>query len=243
MPMGVALDSFIISMEYAGFVAIVLLVYCLCSRHQNDSDNLNVFQRLPLLLPAVGFVITILIVANTGITPMGQYQGVNSRQLTVVSGEITTFTIRDQEFYTRTLEVYGSYSLGVNDSVHIDITVTQDSTYIDTLSLDVQYSSLHPTVSGEASIPLDPGYYSLQINFTRYDAGILEEDPGHLQVSLDQPLVEGFTAEIVDWSTYQFATNILCFVFILGGLCIGSPTKRKPREDETDWKTTSNYEY
>ena len=142
--MGVALDSFIVSMEYAGFVAILLLVYCLCSRHQNDSGNLNVFQRLPLLLPSVGFVITILIVANVGITPMGQYQGVNSRQFTTLSGETTTFTIRDQEFYTNSLEVYGSYSLGVNDSVHIDITVTQDSAYVDTLSLVVQYSSLHP---------------------------------------------------------------------------------------------------
>ncbi len=241
--MGVALDSFVLMMEYAGLVAIVLLIFCLFSRYTNNSGSLNVFQRLPLLLPAVGFVITMLIVANAGITPMGQYQGVNSIQLYANSGETMTFTIRDQEFYTNSLEVYGSYYLEVNDSIHINITVTQDSTYVDTLILDVQYSPLHQTVSGEARIPLDPGYYSLQITFTRYDAGILEEDPGYLQVALDQPLVPGFTAEVVDWSTYQFAMNILSIVFILGGLCIGSPTKRAPRKDESDWKTTSEYEY
>jgi len=241
--MGFALDSFLITMEYAGFVAIVLLIFCLFSRYTNNSGNLNVFQRLPLLLPAVGFVITILIVANMGITPMGQYQGVNSRQFYAGSGETMTFTIRDQEFYTNSLEVYGSYYLEVNDSIQIDITINQDGTYVDTLSLDVQYSSLHPTVWGEASIPLDPGYYSLQIDFEIYDNGILEENPGYLQISLDQPLVVGFTREVVDWTTYQFATNIMCLVFFLGGLCIGSPTKREPRKDESDWKTISEYEY
>jgi len=230
-------------MEYAGFIAIVLLIFCLFSRHRNDTGNLNVSQRLPLLFPAVGFVITILLIVNLGIVPMAQYQGVNSHHFSVLSGETTTFTIRNQEFYTKSLEVYGSFSLEFNDSIHIDVAIFQNTTYIDTLSLDVYYSSLHPIVWGEAVIPLDPGYYSLQIDFTIFDSGVLQEDSEYLQFSLDQPLVDGFTAEVVDWSTYQFAMNIMSVLFLLGGLCIGSPTKREPRKDESDWKSTSEYEY
>ena len=151
--------------------------------------------------------------------------------------------MRDQEFYSNSFEVYGSYYLEYNDSIHIEVTVSQDSIVIDTIDLAIYYSSMQSVVSSQESITLAPGSYNLQVNFTRYDAGILEEDPGSLQMFVSQPLVAGFTEEIVDWSTFQFVINIGCVVFLFGGLGIGSSTKREPKKDETDWKTTSEYEY
>ena len=241
--MGAALDSFVITVEYAGIVTIVLLALCLISRFRNNSGSLNVFQRMPLLLPALGFVITVMLVTSMGIAPMAQYQGVNSRQYYTQNGERTSFTLRDQEFYSHSLEVYGSYYLELNDSIYIDVFVSQSGILIDTLSLDIDYSSIQNTVTGRETITLDPGAYDVQVNFTRYDGGLLEEDPGYIQITFSQPLIEGFTEEIVDWSSFQFAINISCILIILGGLCIGSSTKREPKKDESDWKTTSEYEY
>ena len=83
---------------------------------------------------------------------------------------------------------------------------------VDTVELDIQYSSIQSTVTDRETITLDPGTYDIQVNFT-------------------------------DWSSFQFAINISCILIILGGLCVGSSTKREPKKDETDWKTTSEYEY
>lgn len=241
--MGAALDSFMITVEYAGIVTIVLLALCLISRFRNNSGSLNVFQRMPLLLPALGFVITVMLVASMGIIPMAQYQGVNSQQYYAENGEIFSFNQRDQEFYSHSFQVYSSYYLELNDSIYIDVFVSQDGILIDTLALDIEYSSIQDPVTGRVTIALNPGTYDVQVNFTRYYGGLLEEDPGHVQITISQPLIEGFTEEIVDWSSFQFAINISCIMIILGGLCIGSSTKRERKKDETDWKTTSEYEY
>ncbi|MGY5859526.1 MAG: hypothetical protein RTU63_09155 [Candidatus Thorarchaeota archaeon] len=242
--MGAALDSFVITVEFAGIVAIVLLAFCLVSRHRNNSGSLNVFQRLPVLLPALGFVITIILVANLGLTPMAQYQGVNSRLYYTESGQTTTFTLRDQFMYSESFMVSGSYqSLQFNDSIYIDAYILQDDSVIETLSFDVQYSVMDYTSSGEGSIALAPGQYTIQVNFTRYQAGVLQEEPGSLQLTISQPLVEGFNTEILNWSSLQFAINVSIILVLLAGICIGSPTKKPPKEDETDWKTTTEYEY
>jgi hypothetical protein len=236
-------------MEYAGIVAAVLLVISLFSRYRNDSGELRVHERMPLLFPAVGFIITIMIIASAGITPMAQYQGVNSSQFYAVSGDTRTFTIRNSGgVYTESLELSGRYYLQFNDSVHIDIFVSQDSTYVDTLSLDVLYSAMQTNVEGSESIPLAPGSYTLQVNFTRYEGGILQEDPEvAIQMTISQPLIDGFNMELVDWGTYQFVTNIFCIVFILGGFCIGSSTKEGPRvrteKKEPEYQPSSEYEY
>lgn len=241
--MGAALDSFILTMEYAGIVAIVLLAFCLISRHRNNSGSLNVYQRMPVLLPAVGFVIAIIIVGNYGLSPMAQYQGVNSRQYYAYSGETTAFTLRDQFMYAETFQVSGSYQLDSFDELYFDIYVYQNDTLIDTLSFEVLYSSIQPTQSGQDSISLEPGQYTIQVDFIFYDDGVLDEEPGARQVTISQPLIAGFNSEILDWSTYQFGINISIILFLLAGIGIGSSTKKPPKKDETDWKTTTEYEY
>ena len=241
--MGAALDSFILTMEYAGIVAIVLLAFCLISRHRNNSGSLNVIQRMPMLLPALAFVITILLVGSMGITPMAQYHGINSRLYYSDSGEITTFTLREEFMYSETFQVSGSYQLDFNNSMYFDVYVFQDDSLIDTLSFDVQYSSIQTTQSGQDSISLEPGQYTIQVNFTFYDGGVLEEELGARQVTISQPLIAGFNAEVVDWSSFQFGINISIIVILIAGIGIGSSTKKPPKEDETDWKTSTEYEY
>ena len=139
--MGVALDSFTLTMEYAGIVAIIILVGCLYSRYRNDSGSLNVFQRMPVLLPAIAFVVTIMIVASYGLTPMGQYQGVNEEQGRRESGYETDFVILNESWYTKNLEVYAGDQIDENESMLVDVAVYQNDSLVDTLHLSFQYSS------------------------------------------------------------------------------------------------------
>jgi len=241
--MGVALDSFILTMEYAGIVAIIFLIVCLYSRHTNDSGSLNVFQRMPVLLPAIAFIITIVIVTSYGLTSMGQYQGVNEEHGRRDSGYETDFIILNESWYTKNLEVYASDQIDENESMLVDVAVYQNESLVDTLHLYFQYSSIDYIDSDEKIITLEPGEYHLQMNFTYNYHGIEDEGQQSIQLTISQPLTEGFTKEIVDWATYQFIINITCILMIFCGLIIGSSTKKPKKEDDTDWKSTTEYEY
>ena len=201
------------------------------------------FQRMPVLLPAIAFVVTIMIVASYGLTPMGQYQGVNEEQGRRESGYETDFVILNESWYTKNLEVYAGDQIDENESMLVDVAVYQNDSLVDTLHLSFQYSSTDYTTSDEETIALEPGEYHLQMNFTYNYHGIEDEGQQSIQLTISQPLTEGFTSEIVDWTTYQFIINITCIVMLIGGLCIGSSTKKPKKKDDTDWKSTTEYEY
>ncbi len=253
--MGVALDSFVITVEYAGIVAIVLLVYCLFTRHMNNSGTLGFFQRKFLLLPAIGFLVTIIIVTNLGITPMAEYQGLNSKRTDYASsGYETSFTLREQFMYSENLEVTASTGLLYDESAHVDVAVFQNDSLIDMASFDFQYTGAEPIydpfepnprfwVFGQCDIVLEPGTYNVQVNFTIYFEGNPVEEVGAIALTLSQPLVSGFINEIVDSSTYQFVLNIILLFLMLGGICLDIPSKKPPKEDEADWRRISQYEY
>ena len=253
--MGVALDSFVITVEYAGFVAIVLLMYCLFTRHMNNSGTLGFFQRKFILLPAIGFLITIILVTNLGITPMAEYQGLNSERSSYANtGYETDFTIREQFMYSGYLEVTASKGLLYDESAHVEVVVFQNDSQIDTATFDFQYTGAEPIydpfepyprfwVSGQCDIVLGPGTYNVQVNFTIYFEGNPVEEVGAIALTLSQPLISGFINEVVDWSTYQFVLNISNVLLLLGGLCVDFPSKKPPKEDETDWRKMSQYEY
>ncbi|MGY5880623.1 MAG: hypothetical protein RTV31_10250 [Candidatus Thorarchaeota archaeon] len=241
--MGVALDSLVLTMEYAGIVAVILLIVCLYSRHTNNSGSLNVFQRMPVLLPAIAFIITVMIITSYGLTPMGQYQGINEEHGRRYSGYETEFVILNQSWYTNNLDVYVGDQIDDNESIYVDVAVYQNDSLVDTLHLYFQYSSTDYEASDEVIIALAPGEYQLQMNFTYNYHGIEDEGLQSIQLTISQPLIEGFIDEIVDWGTYQFLINITCILMILGGLGIGSSMKKPKKEEDTDWKTTTEYTY
>jgi len=161
--MGVALDSFVIILQYAGIVAIVLLVYSLFTRQMNNSGTLGFFQRKFVLLPAIGFLVTVLLVTNLGITPMAEYQGLNSERSSYANtGYETDFTIREQYMYSGYLKVSVADYLYFGESVHVEVSVFQNGTLIDNSSLDFQYTGEEPSnpyesfrVAAESDIVLE----------------------------------------------------------------------------------------
>ena len=249
--MGVALDSFVITVEYAGFVAIVLLLYCLFTRHMNNSGTLGFFQRKFVLLPAIGFLVTIILVTNLAITPMAEYQGLNStRSSWANTGYETEFTLREQYMYSGYLRVSVRDNLYFNESGHVEVFVFQNDTLNASASLDFQFIGEEPSnpyesyqASAQCDIVLEPGTYNVQVNYTVHFEGNPINEERSLDLTLSQPLVAGFITEIVDWSTYQFFLNIILLFLMLGGICLDIPTKKPPKVDETDWRTTTDYEY
>ena len=250
--MGVAIDSFVITIQYAGIVTVVFLLYCLFTRHRNNTGTLGFFQRKFLLLPAIAFLVTIVMVTNLGITPMAEYQGLNSERSSYVNtGYETDFTIREQYMYSGYLEVTVGDYLYFGESGHVDIFVFQNDTLIDTASLDFQYTGDEPSdpyssfwTAVESDIVLEPGLYNVQVNFTKYLEGtLIDGEIDYMTLTLSQPLISGFIYEVVDWSTYQFVLNIMIVFLMLGGICVDFPSKKPPKVDETDWSAMSDYDY
>ena len=237
--MGAALDSFVMIIGYAGLVTLVLLAYCLISRYKNESENLPVHQRLPLLLPAIGFVLTVMVITSIGITPMAQYQGTNSRWFSFESGDSNSFTLKDSPFYEHTLEIEGTYFLNVNESIYIEVIISQGGVVVETFTRSIQYSSEHNTLTSTDTTSIMPGTYEIQLEFTRYDGGQpITSWSSSIFMIFTQPLTEGYVEELVDWTSFQFTINILCIAIFLGGLCVGTslkgdrrgePRRREPR--------------
>jgi hypothetical protein len=198
---------------------------------------------MPVLLPAIGFIITVLIVTSYGLTPMGAYIGVNGESGYRNSGYETDIRILDNELYTETLDVYVAAWIDSDESVSVNVSIYQDETLVDTIPLYVEYSSATIPVTDEEIIALPPGNYQIQLNFTYDYQGIGDIPDLGISFAISQPLVAGMTQEIVDWSTYQFLLNIMAVGILLAGVCIGSSTKRVQKVEETDWKTTTEISY
>ncbi len=253
--MGVAIDSFVITIQYAGIVTVVFLLYCLFTRYRNTTGTLGFFQRKFLLLPAIGFLVTVVMVMNLGITPMAEYQGLNSDRYDYVNtGYETDFTLREQYMYSGYLEVSVNEYLLFEESIDVEVSVFQNDSLIDTASLNLQYNGVEPIydpyepfprfwVSSQCDIVLEPGTYSVQVNYTLYSDGVPVEETGGIDLTLSQPLISGFINEVVDWSTYQFVLNIMMVFLMLGGICLDFPSKKPPKVDETDWRAMSDYDY
>ncbi|OLS26979.1 MAG: hypothetical protein ThorAB25_20660 [Candidatus Thorarchaeota archaeon AB_25] len=98
--------------------------------------------------------------------------------------------------------------------------------------------SISLTKAAHQELPIT---HNVRLNFTIYFEGEPVEDMGSIDLTLSQLLIDGFINEIVDWSMYRFILNIGMVFLILGSICIDFPTKKPPKVDEADWKSTTEY--
>ena len=230
--MGAALDSFVMILGSAGVVSLVLLAFCLITRYQNKSQKKPVYQRLPLLLPAIGFVITVMLITSVGITPMAQYKGENSHGISFESGDNNSFTLLDSQFYTHSLEVEGIYFLNTNQSIYIEILISLDGVIVETFAHNIPFSSMETPRIITDTTSLAPGKYDIRADFTRYEGGQpIVAWSSSVFLVFTQPRSEGYIEELIDWTSFQFTINILCIALFLGGLCVGTSQKRDGRSE------------
>ncbi len=240
--MGVAIESFMLAVEIAGSVAALALIWSLFTRLRTQPRKRGVFQRLPLLLPAVVFVISIIIVGQLGILPMSQYKGTSYLSTSATSGDILRFNVYEPDIvYSENVELTLSMYLLPDESISNIIEFYLLDGLVETVYVNLTSLSVEETITEERTLILAPGSYVVHVNNTFYDHGILDDTALHwIEIRLSQPVKSSFTPEIVTWSSLQFGLNIGCFFFILGGFCIGGSkpryTSEEPHEEpQTDF--------
>ena len=226
--MGVALDSFLMAIEIAGSLSVIALVWSLFTRQRTQARKRGVFQRLPVLLPAVIFVISLVIVGQLGILPIAQYKGVNALNESVTSGEIIRFNVYESDIvYSENVEMTVKLILLPDESINNTIEFYIEDSLVETIHINLTSAGLEGWVTEQRVLVLDPGHYILRVNNTFYEHGIPDEMLHWIDFTLSQPMKSSFIGETVTWSSIQFVVNIGCFFFILGGFCIGDSGKRR----------------
>ena len=243
--MGVATDSFIQVVGIAGLVAVILLGYCLITRLRSKPGSRGVFQRMPLLLPAVAFVIVTMLVVESGILPMSMYRGDNRRiYYGVMYSENMSYTVYESGIiYTDTLQVQFQSHLYEDEFFLVHVDFLSNEIIVKSLDVNLTDTLLEPTGNYLQEVNLDPGTYSIQVNGTKYVAGIPDDDNLFLDLVIHQPVQPTFIPEVVDWSSYQFFLFIGSMVFIIGGFCIGRIDRERSSEEEIDQEPPRGDEY
>jgi hypothetical protein len=235
--MGLALDSFVMVLETAGSIAVLALIWSVLTRLRSKPNERGIFQRLPVLLPAVTFVISIIVVGQLGILPMAEYRGTNSLDSNVTSsGDILHFTVyQSSNVYSDNIEMRMDMYLVTGESLNSTIEFSLPDTVVETINVNLTSDGVQETVSDQRVLVLDPGIYTVRINSTFYEDGIPKDISSHwLDFRLSQALKSSFISEMVTWSSLQFGLNIGSFFLILGGFCIGTSKPRYTVEETSE---------
>lgn len=244
--MGVATESFIIVVTWAGFVAIIFLMYSLVTRVRQQAGKRGIFQRMPFLLPAIAFAISIFIILQLGITPIQQYRGANTRQTYFTSDTEIRYNVYDSPIaYGQDTSLVVSSYLEPSQSVEVVINIYMASSLIDALTIQLVAGENESTIDAERVLNLDPGNYVIDAEATYYADASVADNYGDVYISFTQETLQSIFPELVQWSTFQFAINIGCFFFILGGICIGKEEAKttERRVDDYDKKEETSGEY
>ena len=191
----------------------------------------GIFKRKPLLLPAIAFVITALLVTSFFPIPMSKYYGRNEIQENINGIKTIDFTVYDSIFYSNTLDVTVAEILDFNESLHVELegyandTLTINSTFI------INGTGGGPIITHhEFNIPLRPGSYELVIKASWYEHGVEIGGPTSVTVIFSQPMASGMFNEVLQWQTYQFLLLVLSIFLLIGGLCITTEKKTRAKE-------------
>jgi hypothetical protein len=232
--MGVALDSFAMAIEIAGTVAIIALIWSLFTRLRTRAEKRGIFQRFPVLLPAVTFVISLIIVGQLGILPIAQYKGENYLNKSVTSGEIFHFNVYESDIvYSENVELTMNINLIPDESINNTIEFYIADGLVETVYVNLTSTELGEFVTERRVLDLNPGFYVVRVNNTFFEHGIPDEMPHWIDITLSQSIKSSFITEMVTWSSIQFVVNIGCFFFILGGLCIGGSSKKRFTDEKS----------
>ncbi|MFW9958001.1 MAG: hypothetical protein ACFFCT_08020 [Candidatus Odinarchaeota archaeon] len=233
--MGVAIDSFVMAIEIAGSLAILALIWSLITRLRTQPRKRGVFQRLPVLLSAVVFIISIIIIGQLGILPIAEYKGTNQLNRYVTSGEILHFNVYESNIaYSENIEMRLDTYLMPSETINNTIEFYLGDSLTDMIYINLSSAGVENTVTEERILDLEPGLYIVRINHTFYEDGIPDDTLAHWErFTLTQAVKSSFIQELVSWSSLQFGLNIGCFFLLLGGFCVSGGSKRRYPVEET----------
>ncbi len=227
--MGVAIDSFVRGVQIAGSIAILALIWSLFTRLRAEPRKRVVFARLPVLLPAVTFVISLIIVGQLGILPMAEYKGENYVSEAATSGERFSFNVYESNVvYTENVELTMEKYLIPGESITNTVDFYLLGSLVETVYINLASMGVEDLVTEQRLLDLDPGQYEVRVHNTFYENGIPDDMVDHwVDFTLLQSVKSSFIPELVTWSSIQFGVNTGCFFFVLVGICIGDDSRQR----------------
>jgi hypothetical protein len=231
--MGAALDSFILIISIAGPISLLVLIWCLVTRLMRRPQERGLFQRFPVLLPSVLFVISVIVISQIGILPMAQDRGENYVETNVTSGDILEFEVYNSDIvYSEQFQLNLETFMVPGDSMNVTVSFFLEDHVIRSINVTLLASETEDFITEGRTLQLSSGFYVVQVNDTYFESGVPDVMPHALDVTLWQPVKPSFIDETVRWSTIQFGLNVGCFFLILGGLCLGGPSKSRYVEEK-----------
>jgi hypothetical protein len=242
--MGAALNSLAILLGYAGTSAVVALVLILFWRMRTEKSKRNFIQRMPLLTPAIVFLIATLAVYNYVPLPINQFSQENTLYLQSHANYTESFTVQPfGSVYTDQIEISVSRYMNPGEYVHAEFRFYQDTTLVRTRNIDLNASETPDVIETDYLVALDPGAYTVQVNTSFYDNDVPEE--GVFTAYITQHM-QNSVAELLNWSNYQFFLNVFTVVLIFSGLCIATEgpdrTGQYGKKPETELRTYDDQE-
>lgn len=240
--MGVAVDSFVMAIEIAGSVAVLALILSLITRLRTEPRKRGVFGRLPLLLPAVTFVISLIIVGQLGILPMAEYKGANYIGEAATSGDRFTFNVHESNVvYSENVELTMEKYLIPGESIINTIDFYLLGSLVETVYVNLASTGVEDMVTEQRLLDLDAGQYEVRIHNTFYRDGIPDVLNHWVEFALLQSMQSSFLPQLEIWSTIQFGVNIGCFFLILGGVCIGDSSRPRHVDERISEEPQTDY--
>jgi amino acid transporter len=228
---GAALESITHVLVISTVIAFMTVVAGAVLRRRRKNSHSGFLDRKPFALPAIAFIITVLLVMNFFPIPMSEYYGRNEIQENINGIETIDFTVYDSIFYSDTLDVTVAEILDFNESLHVELEGYANDTLTINSSFIINGTGAGPIITHhEFNIPLQPGSYELVMKVSWYEHGVEIGGPTSVTVIFSQPMAPGMFNEVLQWQTYRFLLLVLSIFLLIGGLCITTEKKTRAKE-------------
>ncbi|MGY5875184.1 MAG: hypothetical protein RTU30_05520 [Candidatus Thorarchaeota archaeon] len=234
IPNGIASDSFVMIIGYAGFIAIIVTLIAVSKQKLSDSEKPGLVRRKPLLIPSLAFVIVAVLVMQLGVVPISAYRGLNEKNVSFRNSETTNLSIYDGEPYLDSITIKVVRYLEPTESMIIHFRAFQDNTLIQSADLNLFPAAGDVAAEIEENIDLDPGSYVVNLSYSLYRDNVLQEADIWGQISIFQRLNPEFALELNTWANYQFVLIVGSIFLLLGGICIGKEERKRIAVEKVD---------
>lgn len=237
--MGAALTSLGIVFGYAGISAVVVLVLILVSRRNTERRNRNLIQRIPLLVPAITFLVVSLMVYNYVPLPINEFSRTNTLYFAGQANYTEAYAVEPPGgVFLEDVQLNMYRYLSDGEFMRAEFRFYQGTTLVATEIVELNGTGVGTTQEVHELIDLDPGSYTVQVNTTFYNYGVPQDDI--LEAYITQ-LKADSVSELLNWSNYQFFLNIFTVVFLFGSFCIATEapdrTSKYAKKPDAEFRT------
>ncbi|MHA1909547.1 MAG: hypothetical protein ACW98Y_19770 [Candidatus Thorarchaeota archaeon] len=223
---GEAIQSFIQVLTVSGAAVIVSLIISLARRFSSNNSK----KGKPVLLAAVIFIISAILVIQVNQLPISPYQGPNALVARISSTRTFHYTVYGGDLYTEYIEVSASVVLDELERVDVIIEFLQGEVVNTSTTMYLTLGQGAPrSVSSETFFEIIPDIYDIRISYHTYYNGTLSDQWKSINVVLGQAVMPGHLEELVVWDTMRFILIVISILILIAGVIIDTETGERRR--------------